>query len=287
MTAIIKKELKSYFTNMSGYLFLFFFVLMTAVFFFNNNIRIASGDYYLVIISTTLLFLVMIPMLTMRLFPEEYSQKTDQLLYTAPISIGSIVLGKFMAAVLVLLLAIGITVIFPFMISPYGALPISRIAGTYIGFLLLGMCFISIGVFISVLTNNQIIAAVGTFAAVFAFYISDGFISSLPADRVTSIGVTVLFAAVLGYILYDRTKSIRFAVIFSGVLLSITAAVYFINPNLFDGLIIKGLRFISLMSHFGSFSMGVVNFSDIVYYLTFAACFNYFAINTIEKRRWV
>ncbi len=286
MTAIIKKELKSYFTNMSGYIFLFFFVLLTAVFYFMNNVLAGNGDYYITIISTTILFLIMIPMITMRLFAEEQSQKTDQLLYTSPISVSGIVLRKFFAAVILLGIALIITGLFPLMLNPYGTLPVSRILGTYLGYFLLGTCFISVGIFISVLTNSQITAAIGTFAAVFGFYVSDGFIANLPSDRISSIVFIAILTLIISYVLYDSTKNIKLALILFLLIWGICGAVYYLGPELYDGLIVKALKFISLMSRFGSFSMGVISLSDLIYYFTFAFAFNYFTINVIEKRRW-
>lgn len=286
MTAIIKKELKSYFTNMSGYIFLFFFVLLTAVFYFMNNVLAGNGDYYITIISTTILFLIMIPMITMRLFAEEQSQKTDQLLYTSPISVSSIVFGKFFAAVILLGIALLITGLFPLMLNPYGNLPISRILGTYLGYFLLGICFIAVGLFISVLTNSQITAAIGTFAAVFGFYVSDGFIANLPSGRISSVVFIVMLTLMIAYVLYDSTKNIKFSVIIFLLMCGVCGAVYYFSPVIYDGLIVKALKFVSLMSRFGSFSMGVISLSDLIYYFTFAFAFNYFTINVIEKRRW-
>ena len=120
MAAIIKKELRTYFTTLTGYAFLGFFVLITGYFFVSQNIAGASMDYSETLIGTMIMFLILVPVLTMRLFAEEARQKTDQLLYTSPLRVTDIVVGKFIAASLLFLIGLAITMIFPFILSKYG-----------------------------------------------------------------------------------------------------------------------------------------------------------------------
>jgi ABC-2 type transport system permease protein len=287
MTAIFKKEMRTYFNNMGGYIFLFFFVLLTGVFFFLTNLARLNGDYFDTLTNSVMIYLVMIPMLTMRLFAEEYSQKTDQLLYTSPVLTGSIVAAKFLSAVTVLFIALLITGLFPFFIRNFGELPVSRILGTYLGYFLMGASFISIGLFISVLTNSQVISAVGSFAAIFVFFISDQIVPAIPATIIASLIFVAVIAVILAYMLYSSTKSAVAGIILFAVIIAISGIVYNINPTLYDGLTVKCLRWLSLTSRFGSFSMGILRLTDVVYYLSFAFFFNYLTINVIEKRRWV
>ena len=286
MTAIIKKEMKTYFNNMSGYVFLFFFVILTALFFMMTNVLQLSGEYFYTLINSTMIFMVMIPMLTMRLFAEEYAQKTDQLLYTSPVPTYSIVLGKYFSACLVLLMAMVITMIFPYMLSAFGELPINRIAGTYIGFYLLGCAFISIGMIVSVVTNNQIVAAVGSFALIFVFYMAEVVISTIPSTREAGVVFVLVIALILSYVLYSSTKNIKVSVAAFIGLAIISAVVFANSPNFYDGLAVKSLRWVSLMSHFGGFSLGILEVTDMVYYITFSLLLNFFTISIIEKRRW-
>jgi ABC-2 type transport system permease protein len=109
----------------------------------------------------------------MRLFADEVKNKTDQLLFTSPLAVWQIVIGKYLAASLLFLGAVGVTMLFPLMISQYGTLPVSLIVGSYVGYIFMGLGFIAIGLFISVMTENQIIAAVGTAGAIFFVFILD------------------------------------------------------------------------------------------------------------------
>ena len=114
MTAIFKKEMRTYFNTLTGYAFLGFFVLITGYFFVSQNVAAYSADYSNTLVGTMIMFLILVPVLTMRLFAEEARQKTDQLLYTSPLKVTDIVLGKFLAAIFLFLIGIAVTMIFPY-----------------------------------------------------------------------------------------------------------------------------------------------------------------------------
>lgn len=286
MLPIIKKEVRTYFNSLTGYIFLLFLVLLTAVYFVIVNIAGASSSYQSVLSGTSIMFLILIPTLTMRLFAEEIRQKTDQLLYTSPITVGQIVIGKYLSALFLFLIGMAITILFPLMLSRFGTVPTPQIAGAFLGFTLLGACFIAVGIFISALTDNQIIAAVVTFAVLFIFFIMEGLTGSMPIDRVTSTIFVGLLVLILSYIVWDSTKNIAAAVITAVICAIAMSAAYLINNFVFDGAIVKVLNWFSLLSRFNNFYKGVLNVSDIVYYITFSIAFIYLTINVIEKRRW-
>ncbi len=286
MTSIIKKELRTYFTSMAGYVFLGFLVLLTAIYFSLINVLQLYPDYSYVLSGTVIMFLILIPTLTMRLFAEEAKQKTDQLLFTSPLTVNQIVIGKYLSALFLFLIGMVITMLFPLIISNFGTIPVAQIAGAYIGYILLGACFISVGLFVSVLTDNQIVAAVATFVSIFLFYIMNGLAQSLPADRVSSIVFLLVVIAGLCFLVFDSTKNIAATIIMGVLCLAILAVVFFVNNLLLDGVMYKVLSWFSLMSRFENFNKGILNISDIVYYITFSMAFIYLTINVIEKRRW-
>lgn len=286
MAAIIKKELRTYFTTLTGYAFLGFFVLITGYFFVSQNIAGASMDYSETLIGTMIMFLILVPVLTMRLFAEEARQKTDQLLYTSPLRVTDIVVGKFIAASLLFLIGLAITMIFPFILSRYGELNVKGTVGVVTGYFLMGCCLISVGLFISVLTDNQIVAAAGTFAALFLLLMMDNIAANAPITRLSSaVFVAVLILAVL-IVLYSGTKSIA-GTLASGVLCYLLLfAAYMLFPALFDSTITRLLGWLSVLNRFQNFYLGVFGLSDVVYYVTFAAAFLYLTVSVIEKRRW-
>jgi ABC-2 type transport system permease protein len=286
MAAILKKELRTYFTTLTGYAFLGFFVLITGYFFVSQNIASASADYSDTLLGSMIMFLILVPVLTMRLFAEEARQKTDQLLYTSPLKITDIVLGKFLAASCLFLIGLVITMVFPLILSRYGTINVGSTIGVVLGYFLMGVCLISVGVFVSVLTDNQIVAAAGTFAALFLILMIDNIASNAPVTRIPSlIFVGVIILCVL-LVLYGSIKNTIATIAIGVVCYALLAACYFLVPALFDSTISRVLSWLSVLNRFQNFYLGVCCLSDVVYYITFAATFLYLTVNVIEKRRW-
>jgi len=286
MTAIYKKEIRTYFTHMMGYVFLAFMLLLVGLWFSMMTITGQNPNFHLVLSNITMFFFILVPVLTMRLFSEEARQKTDQLLFTSPLSVTQIVLGKFLAAVTLFVFSVLVTAIFPFMASNFGSLPLHQIIGAYVGFLLIGMACISVGVFISVLTDNQIIAAIGTVGAVLVMFIMDFVALAAPATTFASLMFVGVVILVVAAILYNSTRDIIAALVAALLGLGVVGGLYLTNNLFFDGIIVRVLQWLSVYSRFNNFAMGHLNFNDIVYYFSFSALFIYLTVNVIEKRRW-
>jgi len=164
MFAIIKKELKGYFCTTSGYVFIGLFLLILSVFFFTTIFRYGSADYSYLFYNGSTILTFLAPILTMRMFAEERKLGTYQLLITSPRSSVSIVLGKFVSALIVVLVAELSTCMYYFILKYFGSPNLILSLNSLFGFFLLSMAYISLGMFISGLTENQIIAAVATVA---------------------------------------------------------------------------------------------------------------------------
>ena len=163
MGAVFRRELRSFFTNPIGYVVLAVFYFISGYFFFSDNLSANSADLTTVFFKLFSIVLLTVPFLTMRLFSEEKRQKSDQALFTAPVSLTGIVMGKFLATVILYLLCLSITLVFGVVIAFGGAVPDwTMLIGNYLGLLLVGCLIIAIGVFVSALTESQVIAAVGT-----------------------------------------------------------------------------------------------------------------------------
>ena len=288
MTAILKKELRAYYNSMTGYVFLALFAVMIAIYFYFNNVLGMNANYGPVLSSfwVIMLTLLMASVLTMRLFAEESRQRTDQLLYTSPLTTTQIVLGKYFAACLMLFLGVLLSGINPLTVSKYGSIPWESVFTAHIGFFLMGCAFISVGTFISSATDNQIVSAAVSFVALFVMYLLDGLVSGLPASRSASLGFTVVLACGLALLIWFSTKNVYVSA--AGLLIGggATAACYLINPLWFDGLMVKAFRWFSVSTRFEAFSRGIFDVSSIVYYLSFSAAFVYLTVNRLEKRRW-
>lgn len=252
-----------------------------------TNIFGASPDYNSVLGNITFIFLIVVPILTMRLMPDDKRQRTDQLLYTSPLSISGIVLGKYLAAVTVFFLTLLVTCLYPVIMSFFGDIAVWEIVGGYIGFLLLGSSFISIGLFVSSLTDNQVIAAVVTFSSLLFVWLIDWIAQGLPTDKVSGIVFASILALAAGAFVYYNTKNIYVGVATTLVGAAVIVATYFLADRyFFDGFIVRVFEWFSLLKRYEEFQMGVLSLAPIVYYITFSAAFNFMTIRVIEKRRW-
>ena len=164
MKGICKKTILQNFNSLTGYVFLGMYMAMAGAIFFTNNLLSLSSDLRVLFNSLTSVIVFLLPILTMGQFAEERKQKTDELLLCSPISLTSIVLGKFFAVFIIFLMAVVITIIFPIILSFFATISILEIVGCLVGFCLLGMSLISIGLFISMLTDNPLVAAMCTYA---------------------------------------------------------------------------------------------------------------------------
>ena len=187
MLAIFKREFKAYFVSPTGYIFLGFMLFLSALFFTGSNYQNSLTDMTMYFNSLGITFLFMVPLLTMRLLAEDKRNKTDQLLITAPVSIVKIVLGKYFAAVALFGLYMVITLLYPFTLSLYGAPVMGTIITLYIGFFLLGASLISIGVFITSLTESQVTAAIASFAVILIIWFSGSIATAVNNKYVTIV----------------------------------------------------------------------------------------------------
>ena len=178
MLAIFKRELRGYFVGVIGYVFLVIYLAMAGIIFSYTTMFAMSSDvtnfYTLMLIFSA----IVLPLLTMKSFSEERKTKTEQLILTAPISLPSMVFGKFFASYVVFFGATLLSSLYFLFLIPYAQLKFAILIGNAIALLLVGMVFISIGLFVSALTENQLSAAIGTIAIILAF-LGIGLVNSL------------------------------------------------------------------------------------------------------------
>lgn len=193
MFAIFKRELKAYFTSPLGYVFLAIFYAFSGLFFYIFSLSVGSTDISSVFLMMFMILMVFVPLLTMRLLSEDKKQKTDQLILTAPVSLLSIVMGKFLAAYAIFAIGVAVMPVYGFVMSTFATVSWLPIWGNTVGLLLLGGIFVSIGLFISSLTENQMIAAIGGFFINLMILLMNTLKSALPngflQDVLSSISV--------------------------------------------------------------------------------------------------
>ena len=169
MLAIYKRELRSYFKGAVGYVFLVVYLAVAAIVFSYANLFSMSSQMTSFYTFMLLFSAIALPLLTMKSFSEERKTKTEQLLLTAPVSLPAMVFGKFLAAYTVFGGAAIFTSLYFLLLIPYTQLQVSVLIGNSVALLLVGMVFISIGLFVSSVTENQLSAAIGTIAIILAF----------------------------------------------------------------------------------------------------------------------
>jgi ABC-2 type transport system permease protein len=286
MIAIFKREFKAYFITPLGFIYMGFFLLMTGIFFFFGNLYSQNSQFSGFLGSILLIYLFAIPLLTMRLFSEERRQKTDQLLLTSPITIPEIVCGKFFAALAIYVLTLLVTVFYAVVIAIFGDLQVWETVGSYIGFIFLGASYISIGVFVSASTENQLTAALISFFSLMIIWILDPLSQIIPSDMKTGLISSSVLAAIVALFLYINTRN--WFIVLAAVVAAALAIVgcYLFRQSVFFGFIQKFLGWFSLNRRYDSFTMGLLKFDSLLYYASFTGLFLFLTVRLIEKRRW-
>ena len=233
MRSIIKREFKNYFSSPLGYAILCV-LLFFGGFYYAYSFSYGSADMTYVFSSMITIVFFVVPVITMRLFSEEKRLKTDQLLMTSPVSIFSIVIGKFLAAFLYFCVFIGFMIIYNFVFMFFGATPDMMIfLGNVIGILLFSGALISIGIFISALTESQVVAAVGSFSISFLLILIENVSNVFDSETITKI-----------------------------------------------------LEWISFSERYYTFTEGIFDISNFIFFISIIAVFLFLTVRAIDRKRW-
>jgi len=284
MMAIYKRELKAYLTSMTGYIFMAFIMFLVGIYFTAYNLTYGYSHFGYVLSSSVFAFLIVVPILTMRLLAEEKKQKTDQILLTAPVSVMDIILGKYLAILTIFTIPVILFCFYPLLLSSFGTVSFSMAYTSIIGYYFLGAAYLAIGMFISSLTESQVIAAVLAFGALLVSYMITGLTQFISSSAFASfIGFSIIIM-LIGVIAYSMTKNFAYAAGLALALECITAILYLYKATLFASSISKILNVIDLASRYENFVNGI--FDVTVYYLSVILVFIFLTIQSVQKRRW-
>lgn len=286
MLAIYKKELKSYLTSMQGYVFMAFIMLVLGIYFTAYNLNYASPDFGTTLNSVTFVFLIITPILTMRILAEEKRNKTDQLLFTSPVPIWKIVFGKYLGMVTIYLIPVVITLFYPLILAKYGTVSYPMTLTAIVGFFFLGCANIAVGLFLSSITESQLIAAVLTFVVLFCSFVMNGIESFFSQTAMASMLAFAVLAVLIAMVVYQMTKDNILTGITGVVLLGAVVIIYIVKSSLYEGAIQKLLDLLAIANHFDNFVGGILDFSGIVYMLSVICIFIFLTVQSIQKRRW-
>lgn len=286
MTAVLKHELSLFYHNMTGYVFGAFLLLFTGIgaMIYNINASVANFEYVLSFISVV--FVVIIPILTMRIIAEERRQKTDQLLYSLPITSAEIAIGKYLALLVVFMIPLVFVAAYPLIFAQYGDVYLPTSYGSLVAFFFMGAAFISMGMYISSLSESQGVAA----GICIAFMLFNYFCATL-ADYVSasvagSVVVLVLLCIALSFIVKIMTRSNIAAFITLVLGAAAILAFYFTGSDSLENLLPNIMKNLSLYERFNIFVNGVFDITGIVYYISVIAFFLFLSIQSLEKRRY-
>lgn len=286
MIAVFKHELHTYFHSLTAYVFGAFLLMFVGIGSMLYNLQAAVSNFELVLSFGCLVFVVIVPILTMRVIAEERKQKTDQLLYSLPISTTQIVVGKYLALLVVYLLPLCFIALYPLIFSQYGEVYLLTAYGSLFAFFVLGAALLAMGVFISSLTDNQGFAAGIGIAVILLNYYSVSLAEYVSATAMGSILALVVLIAALGLLIRHLTKNNMLAYWVSlGGLAAMTVACW-IDVSMFEGLLPKIMRQLSLFERFYTFVNGVFDLTGLVYYGTVIVFFLFLSVQALEKRRY-
>lgn len=287
MFTIYKKEMKSYMHSMMPYLYVALILSVSSIYFCAYCFSYGISDYATYVIQNlTILFIIIVPILTMRLVAEEKKQRTDQLLLTSPVRTTEIIMGKYLAVLSVFFCSILVFLLHAGILSRYTDVSWKTVLTGCFGYFLLGASLLAIGLFVSAISENPFIAAGISFGAVLLMILLPNLADMVPKRaRYTYIfcAVVILLLAVF---FYKQTNNLKIA---AGVIVlggCVTGGCAYFFPSVFDNGLAKIINWCSVMDRFTDFCTGVLNVSSIIYYLSFIVVFVMLSIFAIEQRRW-
>lgn len=286
MIAVWKHELRSAFHGMTAYLFCACFLVFVGIGAMLYNISSAVANFEYVLQFVYLGMVVIIPVLTMRSIAEERKQKTDQLLYALPLKTWQIVVGKYLAMVVVFLVPLAVVSAYPLVFGQYGEVYLPASYGAIGGFFAMNCALIAIGMFLSSLTDNQGFAA-GMGIAAFAFnYYSVSLAEQVSATALGAVIALVVGVVLLALLVRALTRNDLLALGTGIVLTAVLIGWYLIDGDSFSNLLPNLMKNLSLFERFYTFVNGVFDLTNLVFYGTVIAFFLFLTAQSMEKRRY-
>lgn len=286
MIAVLKHELRLYFHSLTAYVFGAFLLAFVGIGAMLYNIQAAVSNFEFVLSFGSLVFVVIVPILTMRVIAEERKQKTDQLLYALPITTTQVILGKYLALLVVYLIPLALISLYPLLFAQFGEVYLPTSYGSILAFFVLGAALIALGVFISSLTDNQGFAAGIGIAAILLNYYSVSLSEYISSTAFGSLAALCVLVVLLAMLVKYLTKNETLAYFGAGGLLVLIMGFYMYDPTKFEGLLPQVMANLSLFERFYVFVNGVFDMTAIVYYLTVIVFFLFLAVQSLEKRRY-
>ena len=286
MSAIYKRELKSFFVSMTAPVFIAYILFWFGTYTMMINFNYLYSQFEYTIANTSFIALLAVPILSMKAFADDKRNGTDKLLYFLPIKTSSIVAAKYLAALTVFAIPTGIVALYPLIVAGYGKVYLNTAMSSLLAFFLVGAALIAIGIFISSLTESYMLAAMFGLASIFFIYFMVDLVSSLPRSASFSFAVLLILALAVGAIVYVLTKSLPAASSVFALLLIAIIVFYIVSKNSFTGLAVRVFSYLALFGRMNNFFYGKLDVEAVVYYLSVIIFFLFLTGQAVEKKRW-
>lgn len=286
MSAVFRHELRSYFHSLTAYVFGAFLLAVIGIGAMFYNLEAAVSNFEFVLSFASIIFVVIVPILTMRTMAEERRQRTDQLLYSLPITTTQVVLGKYLALLVVYLIPLAVISLYPLLFSRFGDVYLPTSYGSLFAFFLMGAALLAVGMFLSSLTDNQGFAAGIGIAAILLNYYSVSLAEYTSSTAMGSLIALYVIALLLGVVIRGLTRNENLAYGVTFVLIAALSVAYFVNSTAFEGLLPDIMTKLSLFRQFSSFVNGAFDLTAIVYYVSVMGFFLFLTVQSLEKRRY-
>ena len=286
MGAIFRHELRNYFHSLTAYVFGAFLLAVVGLGSVLYNLQAAVSNFEFVLSFASIIFVVIVPILTMRTLAEERRQRTDQLLYSLPITTTQVVLGKYLALLVVYLIPLAVISLYPLLFSQFGDVYLPTSYGSLFAFFMMGAALLAVGMFLSSLTDNQGFAAGIGVAAILLNYYSVSLAEYTSSTAMGSLIALYVIALLLGVVIHNLTRNENLAYGVTLVLIAALSVAYFVNSSAFEGLLPDIMTKLSLFRQFNSFVNGAFDLTAIVYYVSVMGFFLFLSVQSMEKRRY-
>ncbi|MBQ2866448.1 MAG: ABC transporter permease [Clostridia bacterium] len=287
MIAVFKREFKSYFNNMLGYVVIAGTLLLIAFYFYSTNLVSGQPKFeYTLIDASGFLFTLVVPLLTMKSFAEDRRQKSDQLLLTSPLSVPQIVLGKYFGTLAVFGIAILVLIPYPLILGIMGKVNYMTAYSGLIGYFFLCAALSAIGIFMSSLTESQIISALLSLCTMLFLTMVPMIASKIPSSALVNYIIFTVIAIAIVIAIYALTRNFTVAAIFAVAAEAILIVLFRKFPAVLENSVANLLGHIAVFDQMASLAYGLFDITTLVYYISVAALFIFFTIQSIEKRRW-
>lgn len=286
MGAIFRHELRNYFHSLTAYVFGAFLLAVVGLGSVLYNLQAAVSNFEFVLSFASIIFVVIVPILTMRTLAEERRQRTDQLLYSLPITTTQVVLGKYLALLVVYLIPLAVISLYPLLFSQFGDVYLPTSYGSLFAFFMMGAALLAVGMFLSSLTDNQGFAAGIGIAAILLNYYSVSLAEYTSSTAMGSLIALYVIALLLGVVIRGLTRNENLAYGVTFALIAALSVAYFVNSKAFEGLLPDIMTKLSLFRQFNSFVNGAFDLTAIVYYVSVMGFFLFLSVQSMEKRRY-